>query len=121
MSSLEVYGELHYNSTAVKCLYESQQISPPQPVTPIRLRMRGSLLPYDIVCISHVMSCYPVYELNMSVCRIGDKGAELLVKHYPNKNATGQLLEMLDLVNNDLTIDGLVHIMKIVKTSKPHY
>ena len=108
--------------TAVKCLYESQQTSPPQPVTPIILWMSGSLLlPYDVVCISHVMSCYPVYELNMSECYIGDKGAELLVKHYPYKNTTGQLLEVLDLWFNDLTIDGLVHIMKIVKTSKPHY
>ncbi|XP_065901851.1 NACHT, LRR and PYD domains-containing protein 3-like isoform X2 [Dysidea avara] len=104
--------------TAVKCLYESQQISPPQPVTPISLkRSYSSLLPYDIVCISHVISCYPVYELNIWDYHIGDKGAELLVKHYPNKNTTGQLLEVLDLSGNDLTIDGLVHIMKIVKTS----
>jgi len=103
-------------------LYESQQTSPPQPVTPIRLVMINiSLLPYDIVCISHVMSCYPVYELDMLFCHIGDKGAKLLVKYYPNKNSTGQLLEKLNLSYNDLTIDGLVHIMKIVKTSKPHY
>ncbi|XP_065903428.1 NACHT, LRR and PYD domains-containing protein 3-like isoform X2 [Dysidea avara] len=109
------YGD---SVTAVKCLYESRQTSPPQPVTPIRLRMIFcSLLPYDVVCISHVMSCYPVYQLYMLGCDIGDKGAELLVKHYPNKNTTGQLLEVLDLSSNGLTIDGLVHIMKIVKTS----
>ena len=108
--------------TAVKCLYESQQTSPPQPVTPIRLDMSyNSLLSYDIVCISHVMSYYPVCELNMSGCHIGDKGAELLVKYYPNKNSTTQLLEELSLSYNHLTINGLVHIMKIVKTSKPHY
>ncbi|XP_065901940.1 NACHT, LRR and PYD domains-containing protein 3-like isoform X3 [Dysidea avara] len=116
MFQLAFYGECSDCITAVKCLYESQQTSPPQPVTPIRLKIRGSLLPYDIVCISHVMSCYPVYELHITESHIGDKGAELLVKHYPNKNTTGQLLEMLDVYNNDLTIDGLVHIMKIVKT-----
>ncbi|XP_065900737.1 NACHT, LRR and PYD domains-containing protein 3-like isoform X3 [Dysidea avara] len=110
-------SELLDSVTAVKCLYESQQTSPPQPVTPIRLVMSGSLLPYDIVCISHVMSCYPVYELNMYGYHTGDKGAELLVKHYPNKNTTGQLLEVLRISSNGLTIDGLVHIMKIVKTS----
>ena len=66
------------------------------------------------------MSCYPVTELNVSICHIGDKGAESLVKHYSNKNITGPLLEVLDLRDNDLTIDGLVHLMKIVKTSKLH-
>ena len=66
--------------TAIKCLYESQQTSPPQPVTPIRLDMSGSLLPYDIVCISHVMSCNPVNELDMEMCHSGDKRAELLLR-----------------------------------------
>ena len=112
-------GEYSDCITAVKCLYESQQTSPLQPVTPIRLEIRGSLLPYDIVCISHVMSYYPVSELHILECQIGDKEAELLVKHYSNKNATP--LEVLHLRhNNDLTSDGLVHIMKIVKTSKSH-
>ena len=111
-------GEYSDCRTAVKCLYESQQTSPPQPVTPIRLEIRGSLLPYDIVCISHVMSCYPVSELHLVECQVGDKEAELLAKHYHSKNAT--LLEVLHLrYNYDLTIDGLEHIMKIVKTSKP--
>jgi len=107
--------------TAVKCLYESQQTSPPQSLEPITLMIRGSLLHYDIVCISHVMSYYPVKELHLSECQIGDKEAELLVKYYPSQNVTGQLLEVLHLkYNNNLTIDGLVHIMKIVKTSKPY-
>ena len=61
--------------------------------------MTGSLLlPYEILCISHVMSCYPVSELYMPWCHIWDKGAELLVKYYPCKNCTGQLLEVLNLV-----------------------
>ena len=62
-----VFSQLsEYPKTALKCLYESQQISPPQPVTPIRLDMTGSLLlPHEILCISHVMLCYPVLELYM--------------------------------------------------------
>ena len=119
MFQFVVSGEYSDCRTAVKCLYESQQSSPPQPVTPIILEIKGSLLPYDIVCISHVMSCYPVSELHLVECQIGDKEAELLAKHYHNKNAT---LEVLHLrYNNDLTIDGLEQILKIVKTSKPHY
>jgi len=77
-----------------------------------------ALVPYDCLCVSDVMSCYPVSELDMDIKLIGDKGAKFLVKHYPDKNATGQLLEVLNLQQNDFTIDGLVHIMKIVKVSK---
>jgi len=105
--------------TCVKCLYESQQTSPPRPVEPIKLNMTGiRLLPHDCLCTSLVLSCYPVSDLCMTGCLMGDKGAEMLTKHYPGTNATGQLLENLFLTNNNLTIDGLVHIMKIVKTSK---
>ena len=57
----------------------------------------------------------------MENCHIEDTGAKLLVRHYPNKNTTSQLLEELDLYNNDLTIAGLEDVMKIVRTSKPHY
>ena len=58
----------------------------------------------------------------MSGCHIGNKGAELLVKHYPyNNNSTGQLLEELNLRENDLTSKGMEHVMKIVRTSEPHY
>ena len=103
--------------TAVKCLYESQQTCPPQLVAPIQLSMSDySLLPYDILCISYLMSCFPVFELYIR--HIGDKGAALLTKYYPMKNTTGQLLEVIFCDNCDLTIDGL---MKIVQTSKPHY
>ena len=111
-------SEYEYAMTSVKCLYESQKTPPCKPVAPIRLVISDTLLPYDCLCISYVMSCYPVSELIMEVTLIGDKGAEFLVKHYPNTNTTGQLLEVLDLMDNDLTIDGLVHIMEIVKTSK---
>jgi len=111
----------HYGSdiTAVKCLYESQLTSPPQPVATTKLMMTGRLLPYDMLCISHVMSCYPVSELDLSWCYIANNGTELLVKYYPNKNSTGQLLEVLNLTLHNVTTDELVHMMKIVETSKP--
>ena len=107
--------------TFVKCLYESQMTCLPQPAAPVDLDVSEcTLLPHDCLCISYVLSCYPVSKLNMSQCHITDKGAELLVK-FPYKNTTGQLLEALDLSFNDLTIDGLLHIMEIIKTSKSRY
>ena len=42
------------------------------------------------------------------------------MKHYPNKNATGQLLEELHLHYNDISSEGMAHVMKIVETSKLH-
>ena len=104
---------------AMRCIYESKQSgSTHQSVSPFTLNLaRNTLLPYDCVCVSHVLSCYPVLALNMWNCHIGDKGAELLVKH----NLTGQLLEELNLRGNDLTSEGMEHVMKIVRTSEPHY
>ena len=109
--------------TAMRCINESKQSNGPhQSVSPFTLNMSwNTLLPYDCVCLSNVLSCYPVSQLKMMVCRIGNKGAELLVKHYPNKNTTSQLLEELDLRKNDLTSEGMEHVMKIVRTSEPHY
>ena len=109
--------------TAMRCINESKQSSGPhQSVSPFTLNMTGNtLLPYDCLCLSNVLSCYPVSQLKMGNCHIGNKGAELLVKHYPNKNTTSQLLEKLDLRDNDLTSEGMEHVMKIVRTSEPHY
>ncbi|XP_065903598.1 NLR family CARD domain-containing protein 3-like [Dysidea avara] len=105
----------------LRCLYESQQTSPLHSVKPIRLYVHGAsfnfLQPYNLLCFSHVLSYCPVLELNVSLCHIGDKGAELLAKHYPNRNTTGQLLEVFTFTGNDLTVDGLVHALKIVKTN----
>ena len=107
--------------TAMRCINESKQSSGPhQSVSPFTLDLNGNtLLPYDCVCVSHVLSCYPVLALKMLGCHIGNKGAELLVKHYPN--LTGQLLEEFDLSHNDLTSEGMEHVMKIARTSEPHY
>ena len=108
---------------ATRCVHESKQSSIPyQSVSPFTLNMNWrTLLPYNCLCVSNVLSCYPVSHLKMMGCSISNKGAELLVKHYPNKNTTGQLLEELNLRYNDLTSEGIVHVMKIVRTSEPHY
>ena len=76
--------------TAMRCINESKQSSGPhQSVSPLTLNMtRNTLLPYDCLCVSNVLSCYPVSQLKMWLCHIGNKGAELLVKRYPNKNTT---------------------------------
>ena len=107
--------------TAMRCINESKRSSAPhQSVSSFTLDMTGNtLLPYDCTCVSHVLSCYPVLALKMWDCHIDNKGAELLVKHDPN--TTGQLLEELDLRVNDLTSEGMEHVMKIVRTSEPHY
>ena len=109
--------------TAMRCINESKQSSGPhQLVSPFSLDLaRKTLLPYDCVCVSNILSCYPVLALEMRGCHIGDKGAELLVKHYPYKNSTGQLLEEFYLCHNDLTSEGVEQVMKIVRTSEPHY
>ena len=109
--------------TAMRCINEiKQSVGPHQSVSPFTLNMSViRLLPYDCVCLSNVLSCYAVSQLRMRGCSIGDKGAELLVKHYPNKNTTSQLLVKLDLSVNDLTSEGMEHVMKIVRTSEPQY
>ena len=110
--------------TALRCLYDSRQTSTPQPATPYELDISDhTLQPYDCLCVSNLLSYYPVSSLDLSFCDIGDRGAEMLVKHYPSKNATGQPLKVLNLSENNLTVKncGLMHIMKIVKTSRSYY
>ena len=104
--------------TAIRCINESKQKSGPhQSFSPLTLNMTmNTLLPYDCLCLSNVLSCYPVSQLKMRGCSIGNKGAELLVKHCPNKNS--QLLEELYLSGNHLTSEGIEHVMKIVRTSE---
>ena len=107
---------------AMRCINESEQSNGPHHlVSPFRLKMSYTLFPYDCVCVSSVLSCYPVSQLKMVGCSIDNRGAELLVKHYPNKNLTGQLLDELNLSYNDLTSEGMKHVMKIVQTSESHY
>ena len=105
---------------AVRSLYESKCIV--QSAVPFTLDMSNNhLVLFDCFCVSHVMSNYPVTQLNLQVCQIGDSGAEVLAKDYSNEKATAHLLELLNLEFNDLTAVGMEHIMKIVMTSEPHY
>ena len=108
---------------ATSCIHESKQISiPDQSVSPFALNMNmRTLLPYNCLCVSSVLSSYPVSQLNIRDCRIGNKGAEFLVKYYPNKNITGQLLEEMNLMENDVTSEGMVHVKKIVRASECIY
>ena len=104
--------------TAVKCIYESKQngLNQSASVRPFILTCSSNtLLPYDCLCISYLLSCFPVTQLLMWNCSIGDKGAEMLTKYYPSKNITDQLLEVLEVDINNLTVSGLRMIMKITK------
>ena len=106
-------------TAAVRCVYESQQtvLLFMQSTTPLELILHAETLPYDCLCISYVLSFYPVKKLTMHKCHIGDKGAEMLVKHYPS-TACLHCLQELNVWNNGLTMTGLKHLMKIVLKSK---
>ena len=104
---------------AVRSLYESNCTV--QSAVPFTLDMSSNhLLLFDCFCVSHVMCNYPVTQLKLLGCQIGDTGAEVLAKDYSNEKATAHLLELLNLAVNDLTAVGMEHIMKIVMTSEPH-
>ena len=80
-----------------------------------------TLSPFNCLCLSKVLSDYSVSQLKMWGCQIGNKGAELLVRHYPKEaKDTCKLLEEFHLGYNNLTSDGTVHVMKIVWASKYH-
>ena len=101
---------------AVRCLYESE--CSVQSTVPFTLNMKHNhIQSYDIYCIAYLISHYPVSQLIMVGCHMGDTGAEVLAKHYNNS----QSLKVLDFTGNDLTAVGMVHVMKMVKTSEPHY
>ena len=105
--------------TAMRCINESKQSGGPHhSVSPFTLNVAfNDLSPYECVCVSHVLSCYPVLALKMNLCLIGNEGAELLVKHY--SNFAGLPLEELIVSSNDLTSKGMEHVIKIIETSEP--
>ena len=107
--------------TAVKCLYEGQwNTAPHKSTSPLVLYTSHiTLLAYDILCLSYVFCCYRVTQLNMLDCHMGDKNIAILAKWCISKNITTKLQE-LNLSGNNLTSEGMIHVMKIV-TSEPHY
>ena len=105
---------------AVRCMYESN--CPVQSAVPFTLDMSHKhVVPYDCYCISYMMSHYPVSQLKMRRCFMGDNGVEMLSKHYSSEKVSDPILELLELSVNDLTVVGMDHVMKIVMTSEPHY
>ena len=117
-----IYSKLtshHSTVTAVKCLYEGQLNTPPKSLSPFVLNMSDiTLLPYDCHCLSYVYYHYPVTQLDLQSCHIGDKNAGILAKWCFHKNNTK--LQTLKLWFNNLTSEGIAQVMKIV-TSELHY
>ena len=121
-----VYSKLtsrDFTVTAVKCLYEGQQTTSTASYIstyPFILNMGyETLLPYDLLCVSYVYCNYPVTQLDLHDCYIGDNGAGILAKWCYSNNETTKLQE-LSLKGNSLTSEGMRHMIKIV-TSEPHY
>jgi len=118
-----VYFDLTPSSTVtlVRCLYESQVC---QQNTALHISSRPfaldtshiTLLPYDCLSLSYVCCYYPVTQLDLLHCNIGDKNIGLLAKWCLNKYT---MLQELDLYDNKLTRKGIEDVMKIV-TSKFH-
>ena len=105
---------------AVRCLYESNCTV--QSAKPFTLDMNyNRLVPFDCLCVSHVISHYPVSQLKMEMCYMGDTGVEVIAKHYSNNNMAAKLLEVINLEWNYLTVVGMIDVMKMVMSSKPHY
>ena len=105
---------------AVRCIHESD--CPVQSTVPFTLDIHDKhVLPHDCYCISYMISHYPISQLEMHACYMDDIGAEMLAKYYSDESTTVQSLQLLDLSSNDLTAVGMVHVMNIVMTSKPHY
>ena len=109
------------NVTAVKCLYEGQWNNDAhKSISPFVLDMDSTtLLPYDILGVSYAYCNFPVTQLNLHNCRIGDKGARTLAKCCLNNNEITKL-EKLNVKSNSLAGEGMKHVMKIV-TSELYY
>ena len=117
-----IFNELRSNPDvipATRCLYESQSTS--QSTVPFTFNMSNHQLTlYDCYCASHVISHYPVLEVNMWLCDMDDTGVAVLGKQCSDSRSS-QIMEELNFERNDLTAVGMVDVMKMVKTSEPHY
>ena len=97
-------------ASARRLVYESQS-GPPQSASSFTFENSVvPFLPYDILCISYVLSHYPVTKLNIEYSHLDDEQIELLANYYKSNKA----LKILDLNNNDLTSEGMKFIMKII-------
>ena len=100
---------------AVKCICESQRIpSPAHAKSPFELFLSQTTPhPYDCLCISYTICQYPIVELDMSWCNIGDKGVVTLSQWCVKKITQ---LQGLDLYSNDLSSMGIFHLERIIKS-----
>ena len=106
--------------SALRCLFESNcTVTSVQPFT--LDTTHNNLVPFDFLCVFHAISHYPVSQLKMAICYMGDTGVELLAKHYSNNKMPTQLLEVIELGCNNLTVVGMIYVMKIVTLSKHLY
>ena len=106
----------HSPASARRLVYESQS-GPPQSASSFTFEnTMVPFLPYDILCISYILSNYPVTRLNMQYSHLDDEQIELLANYYTSNEA----LTILDLNNNGLTSKGMKFIMNII-TSESLY
>ena len=100
---------------AIKCICESSNFNTKENISSLKINMSFQVLfAYDCWCISYLLCHFPVLQLKLWVCSIGDDGAEQLVKHI---DSIGNI-KVLDLHWNNFTSDGIEHIIKIVNFSK---
>ena len=100
---------------AMKCISESQLKEATSEPFIINLSYQ-TLLMYDCVSIAYLLSHFPVAQLRLLACGVGDKETELLVKQAVIYSSTN--LQILDLRWNAITSDGIGHIIKIMNASK---
>lgn len=122
-SKLTQYPSKHSNDItkcAINCICECEQqltaLSTQLEPLKIDIGSYKSLLPYDCLHISTLLSRYPVKKLMIWWCNIGDDGAEQLAKMIPPGSVN--TLEELDLHWNNFTTVGIKHVMKIISASK---
>ena len=104
----------------INCIHECKEqlvaLSPQLEPLKIDIGSHKSLLPYDFLCISSLLSRYPVLKLMIWWCNIGDDGAKLLAKEVSPSSEVNKLVD-LDLHWNNFTVKGITHIMKIINAS----
>ena len=125
LSCEEVHEEVFIDLTewgrspalARRLVYESQS-GPPQSASPFTFEnSMVPFLPYDILCISYVLSHYPVTKLNLQYSHLDDEQIELLACDYKSN----ETLKILDLSNNNLTSKGMKHVIKITTSESLYY
>jgi len=113
LSSGTSFGNNESVLGAVKCIYESQSL-PQQTLSPVKMILSDIILqPYDMLCTSYILCHYPIIELKVRGCCIGDSGARMLAEYCVNKVTW---LEQLNISDNQITSDGIEHVVTMIKS-----